>query len=148
MALLLPIILGAASSLSAQLVQIPSNDQPDPNFCQNAEHIAPNLKLSRKTMIRGQIRDESLAPIADSKVALRRYVSSAIQTPVASVETGNTGHFSLGPVESGTYRLLAAPARWAAQPEKFECPATGECLLDIILKTNSTDQPLSECPVR
>jgi hypothetical protein len=147
-ALLPPIILGAAAASSAQLVQVTSNGHPDPNYCQNAEHIAPNLTLSQKTIISGRIRDASLAPIAHSKVALRHYVSNAVQTPVATVETDGTGHFIFGPAEPGEYRLLASPARWAAQPEKLNCPATGECRLDIVLKINGTDLPLSQCPIR
>jgi hypothetical protein len=147
-ALLPPIILGAAAASSAQLVQVPSNGHPDPNYCQKAEHIAPNLTLSRKTIISGQIRDASLAPIAHSKVTLRHYVSNAVQTAVATIETDGTGHFSFGPTMAGEYRLLASPARWAAQPEKLDCPATGECRLDIVLKINGTDLPLSQCPIR
>jgi hypothetical protein len=147
-AFLLPIVLGIASTSSAQLVQIPSDGHPDPNYCQNVEDIAPNLTLPRKAIMSGQIRDASLAPIAHSKVALRHYVSNAVQTPVAIVETDGTGHFIFGPAEPGEYRLLASPARWAAQPEKLNCPATGERRLDIVLKINGTDLPLSQCPIR
>jgi hypothetical protein len=147
-ALFLPMIFGLTPALTPQLVQIGGGGHQDPNYCQNAEHIVPNLTLLRKTVISGQIRDASLAPLAHSKLALRRYVSSDVQMPVATVESDDTGHFSFGPSEPGEYRLLASPARWAAQPEKLNCPATGECRLDIVLKTNGTDLPLSQCPVR
>jgi Carboxypeptidase regulatory-like domain len=108
----------------------------------------PNLTLSRKTIISGQIRDESLAPLAHSKVVLRRYISSSVQTPVATTETDETGHFSLDAVPPGEYRLLASPARWAAQPEKLDCPSTEACRLDVVLKFNPTDQAISQCPIR
>jgi hypothetical protein len=150
---LLLLMFGIALASYAQLVQI-GPPGPNSNYCQD-EEISPNLLLLHEVEIGGQIRFQSeplvglqSEPLAHSKVALQRYVSKAVQTPVTAVETDGTGHFSLGPVQPGIYRLLASPARWAAQPEKLDCPAAGECRLDIVLKINGTDLPFSDCPIR
>jgi hypothetical protein len=138
------LLIGIVLPSSAQLVQV---GPLDPNYCRR-EKITPNLSLSRAIEISGQIRLPNEEPLAHSKVALRHFVSDVVQPPVTTVETDSKGHFSLGPVQPGKYRLLASPARWAAQPEKLDYPAAGECHLDIVLKLNSTDLPFSQCPIR
>jgi hypothetical protein len=130
---------------SAQVVQ---TGQSDPNFCYKIEKIRPNLELSKPTHVSGTISDQALAPLANSRVELRTFISQIEQVSVAVVSTDNAGHFDLGTVKTGKYRLLASPLRAFAQPDKLVCANSGTCELKVTLAVNPTDMPISSCPVR
>ena len=129
----------------AQLVQ---TGPDDPNYCYKVEKISPNLRLSKLTLISGTIKDQTLAPFPNSRVELRKYISDRQQLSIEVVSTDKAGHFDLGVVKPGHYRLLASPIRAFAQPTKLSCPADGPCDLKIVLTTNPTDTPTSVCPIR
>jgi len=119
----------------------------DPNYCEKAEHLTPNLRVSEIARISGTLVDESGAPLKVSRVELRIYISEKQQSSMETVITDEHGQFDLGRVEPGQYRLLASATRAFAQPETLTCTAN-ECKFDIKLRANPTDLPLSLCPVR
>jgi 5-hydroxyisourate hydrolase-like protein (transthyretin family) len=129
--------------LSAQVVSVGSG-APD---CKAIERVLPNLELRQRTEVRGNIRDQAGAPLKNSKVELRRYLSESQQQTVKVVHTNKNGVFELGQVQSGKYRLLASPTRAFKQPEHLKCDEKG-CSLSIVLEANATDQPDSVCPIR
>lgn len=141
-ALLIAIV---ASPVFAQLVQTGPND---PNYCYDVEVIRPNLDLRDQVHVVGTIRDQTTAPLTSSRVELRRYISQRKQVSVRIVSTDANGHFDLGIVKSGKYRLLASPHRGFKQPSELECQNGDTCNLNITLILNPTDMPDAPCPVR
>ncbi len=134
-----------AGAVCAQLVQIGSSD---PNYCYEVEKILPNLEVHNQVHIVGTIQDQTTAPLTSSRVELRRYVSQRKQLSVRIVATDNNGHFDLGIVKPGKYRLLASPHREFKQPSALQCQDGGLCELKITLISNPTDMPESRCPIR
>lgn len=130
--------------LQSQLVQIGPSD---PNFCENAERLTPNLRVFEIARISGTLVDDSGAPFKASRVELRTYISAKRQSSVKTVTTNEHGQFDLGRVEPGQYRLLASATRAFAQPQTLACTVK-ECKFDIKLHVNPTDLPTSVCPVR
>jgi hypothetical protein len=130
--------------LQSQLVQIGPSD---PDFCEKAEHLIPNLRVTEITRISGTLVDNSGAPFKASRVELRIYISAEQQSSVKTVVTDEHGQFDLGRVEPGQYRLLASATRAFAQPQTLACTVK-ECRFDIKLHVNPTDLPTSVCPVR
>ena len=130
----------------SQQVVLPSQ-HPSPNFCNNAEHIKPNLRVNAATHISGRVVDQAGAPLKLSKVELRTYISEKQQIPVKTVITNEDGRFDLGSVGPGKYRLLPSLMRDYKTPQHLSC-TSGECNLAINLRFNPTDLPLSACPVR
>jgi Acyltransferase family len=63
------------SRLLGQLVQVGPSD---PNFCEKAEHLTPNLRLAEMAHISGTIVDDSGAPLKTSHVELRIFLSANI----------------------------------------------------------------------
>jgi hypothetical protein len=120
----------------------------NPNYCYDVEKIGPNLKLRDQVHIVGTIRDQTTAPFKSSRVELRNYVSQRKQVSVGVVSTDDEGHFDLGNVKPGKYRLLASPSRAFQQPSILRCQNGPECDLKITLIVNATDQPESICPIR
>ena len=137
--------------VSAQVVFI--GKQPDKNYCYKIETIRPNLVLSESVHILGRIfvAAEGLtpdtAPLKNSRVELRKYISQRKQTTVKVVTTDEKGYFDMGTEEAGKYRFLASPDRSCQQPPSLKCPS-GKCELTIGLQMNATDMPDSICPVR
>jgi hypothetical protein len=111
------------------------------------EPLRPNLVLSADTNVRGRVTDQTTAPLKNSRIELRRFVSSAKQVAVRQSSTDADGKFDLGTVRKGQYRLLVSPHRGFKQPEKLECESH-DCALDAILITNPTDQLAAGCPIR
>ena len=140
-------LLALLTALPA-LAQFVQTGPDDPNFCYKVEKIRPNLKLSKPTQISGTISDQALAPLPNSRVELRKYISERNQLSVEVVSTDAAGHFDLGLVKPGEYRLLASPLRAFAQPAKLLCPPDAPCDLKIVLAATPTDQPTSVCPIR
>jgi|HubBroStandDraft_6_1064221.scaffolds.fasta_scaffold518277_1 5-hydroxyisourate hydrolase-like protein (transthyretin family) len=129
----------------AQVVQI---GPTDPDDCYKIETILPNLKLGEPTHVLGSITDQSGAPFKDSPVELRKYVSQRKQLKLKVVLTDANGHFDLGTVKAGDYRLLPSPTRAFQQPSELKCTERNICELKMALKINPTDQFDSNCPVR
>jgi protocatechuate 3,4-dioxygenase beta subunit len=128
---------------SAQVVSLGSGS-PD---CKAIEKVRPNLELRQQTQVKGSIKDQAGAPLENSKVELRRYLSEAQQQTVKVVHTDKSGVFELGQIEPGKYRLLASPTRAFKQPDHLKCNQKS-CSFSIVLQANATDQPDSLCPVR
>lgn len=77
---------------SGQLVQIGPSD---PNFCEKAEHLTPNLLVTEIARISGTLVDDSGAPFETSRVELRIYTSAKQQSLVKTVTTDERGRFDL-----------------------------------------------------
>lgn len=128
-----------------QLIQV---GPPDPHYCDKIEQIKPNLILSRTTDVSGTITDQTGAFFVNSLIELRLYESESRQISVKKVQTDRKGHFDLGTVTKGRYRLLASSARAFKQAAELECGDHEKCVLLITLQVNPTDQPDSICPVK
>jgi hypothetical protein len=126
--------------------------QPDKDWCYKAETIQPNLELSESAHVLGRIfvagvgPTPDTAPLKNSRVELRKYVSQRKQTTVKVITTDENGYFDMGTVNAGRYRFLASSTRALQQPD-LKCNGK-ECELNIGLKLNPTDMPLSVCSVR
>jgi len=134
-----------AGPVFAQLVRVGPHD---PDYCYEVEKIRPNLELRDQVRVVGTIRDQTTAPFTSSRVESRRYISQRKQESVRIVSTDGNGHFDLGIVKSGRYRLLASPHRGFKQPSELECQSGNACDLNITLVVNPTDMPDAPCPIR
>ena len=140
------LILGALLTASfAQTVVLPSGSPS--NNCES-EPVDPNLVVTQTTQVEGTIQDQTGAPLTDSPVRLRKYVSARKQNESRITSTDSAGRFDLGNVKPGKYRLLASPHRGFAQPAELKCSAEKSCSLKIVLKVNPTDLPYAGCPIR
>jgi hypothetical protein len=148
---MLYVIIGMILSIGASLGQVVFTGPENPNFCQDVlkhEKIQPNLKLKNSVHLMGTVLwsynqpEEFGESIKNSKVELRKYISRRKQKILKVVMTDANGHFDLGTVEPGKYRLLPAQTRAFKQPVKLECPpGQSTCDLKIGLRLNATDQP-------
>lgn len=129
----------------AQVVQIGPND---PDYCYKIEKIRPNLVLRDEVHIVGTVRDATSAPFQNSRMELRKYISQRKQVSMQVITTGRDGHFDLGIVKPGSYRLLASPDRVFKQPSALQCQSGKECDLRITLIANPSDQLDASCPIR
>lgn len=119
----------------------------NPEYCAAVEPLRPNLVLTVDTTVRGRVVDQTTAPLKDSPIELRRFISEAKQQRVKKVLTDADGKFDLGVVKRGEYRLLLSPHRGFKQPEKLEC-SSSRCTLETVLVGSPTDQLASSCPIR
>ena len=118
-----------------------------PEYCESVEPLRPNLVSTADVTVQGRVTDQTNAPLKNSAIELRRFISGSKQETVKKLSTDAHGKFDLGTVKRGEYRLLLSPHRGFKQPEKLECsPPT--CTLDAVLIVNSTDQLASSCPFR
>lgn len=117
------------------------------NKCSSEPHPG-NLILGTRTIISGQVKDETGAPFKYSTIVLSKLSDSILQPAYLEAKTDANGHFTFDEAESGEYRLLASPNRGFAQPEKLDCYNKQNCNLEIVLKANPTEQPYAGCPVR
>jgi hypothetical protein len=140
--LLLAMVLCA---MPAQVVQIGPND---PDYCYKIETIRPNLVVRETTHAAGSVHDQAGGVVQKSRIELRRYISQRKQVTVRVVSTDDGGHFDLGTVNRGNYRLLASPHRGFKQPSTLQCSGGKNCELEIVLFVNPTDQLDSSCPIR
>ncbi len=149
MKLMTAICLAAiAPSIAGQLVDVGPKGETKEQYCARVEQIKPNLVLSRTTRLSGRVIDASGAPLENSIVELRLFVSESLQTPVKKVATDSAGYFDLTTVAKGKYRLLGSPTRIFKQAEKLECGDRDPCTLLITLRPSPTDQPAMFCPVK
>ena len=137
-------ILGSSGLVVCQLVQV---GPPDPHYCDN-ERVQPNLRLTTPAHISGEVLDASDAAFNDTRLELRKHESGSKREwkPYRSVMTDAQGHFDLGSVNSGQYRLLVPQRAWI-QPEDLACPRSA-CSLHIVLRPAPTDSLYSTCPVK
>ena len=143
--ILLGLWFATCMNSQAQLVQV---GPTDPHFCDKIERIKPNLELAKSMVVRGKIVDQSGALFKNSRVELRIYVSSGQQRLMKAVTTDSNGHFDLGEIEAGRYRLLASSNRVFQQPESIECSEKSLCDIQLVLRVNPTDMPESLCPIK
>lgn len=119
----------------------------DLEYCASVEHLRPNLVLSADATVRGRVTDQTSAPLKNSPIELRRFVSESKQERLKKLSTDADGRFDLGTIKRGEYRLLLSPHRGFRQPDKLECSSRA-CTLDAVLIVNPTDQLASSCPIR
>lgn len=149
MKLMAVICLAAISpSIAGQLIDVGPKGETREEHCARVEQIKPNLVLSRTTRLSGRVIDASGAPLENSIVELRLFVSESLQTPVKKVTTDSVGYFDLATVAKGQYRLLGSPTRIFKQAEKLDCGDRDPCQLLITLRPSPTDQPEMFCPVK
>lgn len=155
---MLNLIIGIILSGTFTLGQVVHIGPDNPNFCQDVlkhETIQPNLELKNSVHLMGTVLWSYNQPeefgelIKNSKVELRKYISRGKQKILKVVMTDANGHFDLGTVEPGKYRLLPAQTRAFKQPARLECPpGQNTCDLKIGLRLNATDQPEEICPIQ
>lgn len=131
----------------AQLVQLGPKSESLRDYCARVEPLRPNLLLREDSQITGRVSDQSGDVFRNSRIELRRFVSSTNQVLVKNVSTDGDGNFDLGIVKRGDYRLLLSYSRAFQQPEKLSC-GDKECKLEAVLLVNATDLPASVCPIR
>jgi hypothetical protein len=131
------------SAAQCQLVQVGPDD---PHYCDKLK-VDPNLTVKQDTDVSGRLIDASGEPFRNSPVELRAFISPTKQTNVRTVMTDRDGHFHLGAVKVGKYRLVASPTRSFQQPENLRC-VNEHCELSITLAVSPTDMPNYNCPVR
>jgi Carboxypeptidase regulatory-like domain len=137
------LLFGAVQS-RGQVVQIgPVNS----NYCADLK-VKPNLHVQSSVRVKGKITDRTGDPFKNSSVELRRYLSETKQPPQRKVTTDAEGNFDLGTLPKGEYRLLASPTRAFKQAKEMCCKPDEQCLLDIVLEVNPTDQVDSQCPIK
>jgi hypothetical protein len=119
----------------------------NPEYCAAVEPLRPSLILTADTNVRGRVTDQTTAPLRDSRIELRRFISAAKQVAVKQSSTDPDAKFDLGMVRKGQYRLLLSPHRGPKQPEKLECESH-DCTVDTMLIANPTDQLAASCPIR
>ena len=116
-------------------------------YCASVERLHPNLVLTGDANVQGRVTDQTNAPLKNSPIELRRFISESKQERVKKLSTDADGKFDLGTVKRGEYRFLLSPHRGFKQPEKLVC-SSRTCTLDAVLIVNSTDQLASSCPIR
>jgi hypothetical protein len=141
--LLIALFFGVVQS-RAQVVQV---GPPNPNYCDELK-VKPNLHVQSSVRVKGKITDQSGDPFKNSSVELRHYLSETKQRPQKRVSTDSEGNFDLETVPKGEYRLVASPTRIFKQPQEMWCRPDEQCLLEIVLKVNPTDQLDSQCPIK
>jgi hypothetical protein len=110
--------------------------------------VAPlNVEVFNFSLLEG-CKTSPTQSVANSPVELRKYISERKQLFVRVVSTGGDGHFDLGMVEPGKYRLLASPDRLFKQPPTLTCQTGDTCKLDIMLEVTPTDTSTYLCPIR
>jgi hypothetical protein len=131
----------ATAFASAQVV-LPSGEVP----CSN-EKVDANLKIQAKQRVSGEVKDQSGAAFALSRVELRAYKEAHKFVAYRTVMTDREGHFDFGLVAAGKYRFLPSPSRAFRQP-KVDCVEGEACELNLELEANPTHQLFYECPIQ
>ena len=81
----------------------------NPEYCRAVEPLHPNLVLTADATVQGRVTDQTNAPLKNSPIELRRFVSESKQARVSGLSTDADGKFDLGTVKRGKYRLLLSP---------------------------------------
>ena len=82
-----------------------------------------------------------------SKVTLKVWRSRSTQVDFRNATTDERGHFDLGSIDPGKFRLLAEDARGFKQPDLLSCRESN-CTIDVKLFAAGTDTLESICPAR
>jgi hypothetical protein len=152
--LLLIALLGSSGLLFSQTLCIGSVEQcreMQKQLC--AEEKAPaNLELSDSKLVEGTVIDQTGAKFETGvAVQLRSTKSGEI---VRNAQVSN-GVFSLGQIESGSYRLIFVKTLGAAikrlvgfdQPKSLVCEVVGSiCKLSVMPTVHGSDNPIDYCP--
>lgn len=126
---------------SAQIVNIGPSD---PYACEHWK-VKPNLLVTTKSIIFGEIRDPDDTPMPNLRIELRVHKSDERQTFFRKALTSADGKFSFGSVPSGNYRFVAF-ARGFRQPGPMNCNHES-CDLRVVPEVAPTDTfPESVCP--
>jgi hypothetical protein len=112
------------------------------------ETVRPNLQLKEPHRFVGELKDHSGAPLAESKVVLRKLDTHRRFVEYRTVTTDKEGHFDLGTVEAGQYRFLPAPHRGFKQPKEVACWEGRDCEVKLVLLVNPSDQEFAGCPIQ
>ena len=112
------------------------------------EVVKPNLKVTGRQRITGELKDSTGSAFSRSAVVLRKEDADGKFFDYRRVVTRTSGEFDLKTVESGQYRFLPAPNRGWKQPSGVACGETPECRIKLVLEINPTDQPFAGCPIR
>jgi hypothetical protein len=66
-----------------------------PEYCEAVEPLRPNLVLSTDTNVRVRVTDQTTAPLKNSPIEVRRFISAAKQVAVKQSSTDADGNFDL-----------------------------------------------------
>lgn len=111
----------------------------DPHACDEVR-VQPNLTLSITAQVEGQVVDPASAPISNTRLELRTYISELKQILFKRAQTDDKGNFSFGMTPAGRYRLVAfAPG--FKQATNLKCPDLKSCALSIRLELSPSDIP-------
>jgi hypothetical protein len=135
-------ILVLVSSAGSQVVIEPSQIS-----CRE-ELVKPNLEVTVRQRITGELKDATGAAFSKSAVVLRKQDAQGKFFDYRRVVTRTNGEFDLRTVEPGQYRFLPAPNRGWKQPSGVTCRETPECRIKLVLEINPTDQRFAGCPIR
>jgi hypothetical protein len=114
----------------------------------SVEKVKANLELKVKQHVLGELKDKSGATFELSRVQLRKLGGKNDFVPYKTVTTDVEGHFDLGLVDAGKYRLLPSPNRAFKQPKHLDCFEGETCELKLVLDANPTDQEFAGCPIQ
>ena len=134
--------VAGATFARSQLVQTVPLDPP---YCEKQE-FEPNYRLPQDGKISGRVLDQNGAPLQDSPVELRLYLTPIKQLAVAKVMTNREGKFNFRRVKAGRYRIVPVPTRLFQQTSQGICEGD-DCRVEITLRPNPTGTPDSQCPV-
>lgn len=107
-----------------QVVEVGTDGKTDapratPEYCSQVEPIRANFKVIADASVRGHLTDQSTAPLRNSPIELRRFISRAKQITVRRVSTDGDGKFDLGVVKKGDYRLLLSHTEDSNNPRSW-----------------------------
>jgi hypothetical protein len=112
------------------------------------EVVRSNFELKEKLHVLGALRDSSDAPFVNSKIVLKTADGNGKFVLYRAISTNEEGHFDLGLVDAGSYRLLPSPNRGFKQPVKVVCKEGNDCEINLVLQVNPTEKPFAGCPIQ
>ena len=100
-----------ASAAQGQVVVIGPDGKSRPpsgnaEYCATVEPLRPNLVLTADTNVQGHVTDQTTAPLKNSPIELRRFISASQQILVKKSSTDADGKFDLRKVQKGQYRVV------------------------------------------
>ena len=144
--------IGVATTIFASMLFLASAAfgqkviRPDQIPC-SEEVVRSNFELKERLRVLGQLKDPTGAPFVDSKITLKTADEKGKFVLYRISSTNDKGHFDLGVVDAGRYRLLAAPNRGFKQPIMVGCHVGQDCEINLVFQVNPTDQPFVGCPI-
>ena len=138
------VLIIGVSLMAAQSQMVPLHRQK--GDCKRRT-VEPNLLVPERVRVEGVLSDQTGDFFRSSRVALRVWHSRSHQVLVREVVTDERGHFDLGSVDAGRYRILAVDAKGFTQPNLVICPKS-DCKIDQVLRVGSTDTLEAICPIK